>query len=55
MSEVQLEQLSNQEKNAKLSLLRDMMNDTNECFDNFDAEQLWQVKNFLDSFAREIA
>ena len=54
MSEVQIQQMTNNTQQAKMELLREMMSDADSCFDNFTPEQLWQVKNYLDSFAREL-
>ena len=39
-------------KSQKLELLREMYNEVDNCFD--DNNKAWELKNFIDSFAREL-
>ena len=54
MSEVIAETLKHYSNEQKRVLLRNMYNEVDECFDNVDTQTIIQIKNFIDSFAREI-
>ena len=54
MGDIIADTIEDNVKAQKLELLRTMNNDVDECFDNFSDEHLWQVKNFIESYMREI-
>ena len=50
MSEAQITTMEQNTNDAKRKLLIEMMNEVDGCFDN----QEWEIKNFIESFFREI-
>ena len=50
MSEVMIETMEDNIKLAKQELLKKMMSEVNECFD----EKNWEINNFIESFFNEL-
>ena len=54
MSELIMEVVKDNTKTHKIELLRTMLNDVEECFDNYSAQQQFEIKNFIESYIHEI-
>lgn len=55
MSEEQYnESVNEQSKNHTLEVLRTMMVEVDNCFSEKTAEEMFEIKNFIDSFVREL-
>lgn len=46
--------IEEQKKQAKLNLLREMMNEVQSCFEEKTPQELFEIKNFIDSFSHEL-
>ena len=53
VNDVVMETIDTLTKEHTVKVLQEMMAETNNCFNNFDAPQLFAVQNFIDSFIRE--